>query len=229
MKRLLPPVALLLASTLAVAAQQPSAPELSSVEAAIRSEVERQKVPGAAVAVVKDGRVLLAKGYGQANVGIVTVPDARLAVLQKIARTNVVIPAAIVFSLIWMDRTRFRYAWTVGLTSVLLLSWWVLPFVWDHGGDFVSVELAPPSAEELEAMEGPLVDEFRQALAEIRMGRTRRDALRDADADGALERGQVRAQHLHVGDDRRGTDGAFPRLGALGARPGHHRHGQNEN
>src|SRR5688572_2781740 len=28
-------------------------------------------------------------------------------------------------------------------------------------------------------MEGPLVDEFRQALAEVRMGRTRREALRD--------------------------------------------------
>src|ERR1700734_3490555 len=31
------------------------------------------------------------------NVGIVTVPDARLFVLQKIAKTNVVIPAAIEF------------------------------------------------------------------------------------------------------------------------------------
>src|SRR4029434_2146996 len=31
------------------------------------------------------------------NVGIVTVPDARLAVLQKIARTGVVIPAALEF------------------------------------------------------------------------------------------------------------------------------------
>ena len=31
----------------------------------------------------------------------------------------------------------------------------------------------------VEKMEGPLVDEFRQALAEVRMGRTRRDALRD--------------------------------------------------
>ena len=28
-------------------------------------------------------------------------------------------------------------------------------------------------------MTGPLIDEFRQALAEIRMGRTRRDSLRD--------------------------------------------------
>src|SRR5687768_15878900 len=31
----------------------------------------------------------------------------------------------------------------------------------------------------VEKMEGPLVDEFRQALAEVRMGRVRREALRD--------------------------------------------------
>jgi tight adherence protein C len=34
-------------------------------------------------------------------------------------------------------------------------------------------------AKVVEKMEGPLVDEFRQALAEVRMGRPRRDALRD--------------------------------------------------
>jgi tight adherence protein C len=34
-------------------------------------------------------------------------------------------------------------------------------------------------AKVVEKMEGPLVNEFRQALAEIRIGRTRRDALRD--------------------------------------------------
>ena len=34
-------------------------------------------------------------------------------------------------------------------------------------------------AKVVEKMEGPLVDEFRQALAEVRMGRVRRDALRD--------------------------------------------------
>ncbi len=34
----------------------------------------------------------------------------------------------------------------------------------------------------VEKMEGPLIVEFRQALAEIRMGRTRRDALRDVAA-----------------------------------------------
>lgn len=34
-------------------------------------------------------------------------------------------------------------------------------------------------AKVVEKMEGPLVDEFRQSLAEVRMGRVRRDALRD--------------------------------------------------
>ena len=34
-------------------------------------------------------------------------------------------------------------------------------------------------AKVVEKMDGPLVDEFRQALAEVRMGRVRRDALRD--------------------------------------------------
>jgi tight adherence protein C len=34
-------------------------------------------------------------------------------------------------------------------------------------------------AKVVEKMYGPLVDEFRQALAEVRMGRSRRDALRD--------------------------------------------------
>ena len=31
----------------------------------------------------------------------------------------------------------------------------------------------------VEKMEGPLVDEFRRALAEVRVGKARRDALRD--------------------------------------------------
>jgi tight adherence protein C len=37
-------------------------------------------------------------------------------------------------------------------------------------------------AKVVEKMEGPLINEFRQALAEIRMGRARRDALRDVAA-----------------------------------------------
>jgi CubicO group peptidase (beta-lactamase class C family) len=34
----------------------------------VRAEVTRQRIPGAAVAVIRDGAVVLAKGYGEANV-----------------------------------------------------------------------------------------------------------------------------------------------------------------
>lgn len=40
--------------------------------------------------------------------------------------------AALVFSLVWVDRTRAWYSLTVGLTSVLLIMWWAGPFLLDH-------------------------------------------------------------------------------------------------
>ena len=40
--------------------------------------------------------------------------------------------AAVVFCLVWWDRTRAVYALSVGVTSVLLLAWWVGPFLLDH-------------------------------------------------------------------------------------------------
>ena len=40
--------------------------------------------------------------------------------------------AALVFCLVWIDRTRLTYALTVGLTSMLLLAWWVGPFLLNH-------------------------------------------------------------------------------------------------
>jgi hypothetical protein len=43
-----------------------------------------------------------------------------------------VVVAAIVFSLVWIDRTRAWYSFTVGLTSVLLIMWWAGPFLLDH-------------------------------------------------------------------------------------------------
>ena len=43
-----------------------------------------------------------------------------------------VIVAALVLWLVWMDRTRFVYGLTVGITSGLLLMWWAGPFLLDH-------------------------------------------------------------------------------------------------
>ncbi len=40
--------------------------------------------------------------------------------------------AALVFCLIWIDRTRIIYSVTVGLTSVLLIMWWAGPFLLNH-------------------------------------------------------------------------------------------------
>ncbi len=40
--------------------------------------------------------------------------------------------AAVVFCVVWFDRERMRYILTVGLTAVLLMMWWVGPFLFDH-------------------------------------------------------------------------------------------------
>ncbi|MDJ0770510.1 MAG: hypothetical protein QNJ12_17080 [Ilumatobacter sp.] len=43
-----------------------------------------------------------------------------------------VVAAALVFCLVWIDRTRLVYALTVGITSLLLIMWWAGPFLLDH-------------------------------------------------------------------------------------------------
>jgi CubicO group peptidase (beta-lactamase class C family) len=40
----------------------------SRIDSVVKAEMARQKIPGVAVAVVKGGEVVLAKGYGEANV-----------------------------------------------------------------------------------------------------------------------------------------------------------------
>ena len=41
---------------------------LQSIDSFIASEIARQKIPGLAVGIYRRGQILLAKGYGQANV-----------------------------------------------------------------------------------------------------------------------------------------------------------------
>src|SRR6267378_31649 len=65
-RALLPAVAaLLLAATLPVAAVAPPvAPPLAAIDADVERARREFEIPGVAMAVVKDGRVVLAKGYG---------------------------------------------------------------------------------------------------------------------------------------------------------------------
>ncbi len=62
------PIAAILATTTAAASAQTSGPPIDRVDAIVRAEMERQKIPGVAVALVRKGELLVAKGYGLANV-----------------------------------------------------------------------------------------------------------------------------------------------------------------
>lgn len=56
------------AFTTSVASGQTSAPPIDRIDAVVRAEMERQRIPGVAVALVRKGELLTAKGYGLANV-----------------------------------------------------------------------------------------------------------------------------------------------------------------
>ena len=51
-----------------VASPQPQADPVAAVDAFVRAEIARQRVPGVAVAAVKAGKVLVSRGFGLANV-----------------------------------------------------------------------------------------------------------------------------------------------------------------
>ncbi len=59
------------AASLAVAATSPLKAQdhvQSRIDSVVKAEMARQKIPGVGVAIVKGGEVMLAKGYGEANV-----------------------------------------------------------------------------------------------------------------------------------------------------------------
>lgn len=65
--RRLATAAVLLLGLAAVPATAAPGPALGRVDAFVRAEMERQKAPGVAIGIVKNGKVVLAKGYGFAN------------------------------------------------------------------------------------------------------------------------------------------------------------------
>jgi len=58
-----------LAACLVSAAAQPAAKELAALDRYIEQARSRWEVPGLAVAIVKDGKVVLSKGFGARNIG----------------------------------------------------------------------------------------------------------------------------------------------------------------
>jgi CubicO group peptidase (beta-lactamase class C family) len=63
-RRILPAMFMVLSSLLACA----TVDEASKIDGFVRAEMERQKVPGIAVVVIRGGKVVKAQGYGYANV-----------------------------------------------------------------------------------------------------------------------------------------------------------------
>ncbi|MGQ0642535.1 MAG: serine hydrolase domain-containing protein [Gemmatimonadaceae bacterium] len=59
---------LLIAASSLTAGAQTSAPPLDRIDVFVNSELQRQKIPGVAVALVRRGELLAANGYGFANV-----------------------------------------------------------------------------------------------------------------------------------------------------------------
>ncbi|WP_240907016.1 serine hydrolase domain-containing protein [Paludisphaera rhizosphaerae] len=92
-RRTIAPVllAFALASVVSSAGAQTPAPSVSvveSVDAYMREAMAKRHVPGASVAVVKDGKVLLSKGYGLANVELgVPATDQTVYQLASVTKT----------------------------------------------------------------------------------------------------------------------------------------------
>lgn len=59
--------AVLLCLTASLATAEPQDPLVARIDAFARAELERQHVPGVGIGVVKNGKVIVAKGYGFAN------------------------------------------------------------------------------------------------------------------------------------------------------------------
>ena len=63
---------------------------ITKVDEFIRAEMQKQKIPGVSLAVIKDGQIVYAKGYGFASVEhqVQVKPDGIFADIQLMERTE---------------------------------------------------------------------------------------------------------------------------------------------
>jgi D-alanyl-D-alanine carboxypeptidase len=94
MKRMIPVIALCLASAAPYARSQTAQSNLSSIDDYLQSAMQKNHVPGISVAVVHDGKVVMARGYGLANVEL-SVPATENTVYQIASVTKTFTATAI--------------------------------------------------------------------------------------------------------------------------------------
>ena len=78
------------------------------------------------------GLGFLAKGLETGKYRSWTIVLLSLAVLCHGIVAVFVALACFLMLLVWMDRTRWTYGWTVGLGIFLLTAFWIIPFVFNH-------------------------------------------------------------------------------------------------
>ena len=94
MKRMIPVIALCLASAASYARSQTAQSNLSGIDEYLQSAMQKSHVPGISVAVVHDGKVVMARGYGLANVEL-SVPATENTVYQIASVTKTFTATAI--------------------------------------------------------------------------------------------------------------------------------------
>ena len=94
MKLMIPVIALCLASSAVCARSQTAQSNLSSIDEYLQTAMQKSHVPGISVAVVQDGKLILARGYGLANVEL-SVPATENTVYQIASVTKTFTATAI--------------------------------------------------------------------------------------------------------------------------------------
>ena len=97
--------ALALAAAPSVRAAQPAGPTPEAIDAAVRATIERYRLPGIAVGVIDDGKVVYARGHGETVAG--SGDPVTTATLFKIASNSKAMTASVLARLVQQGRLRW--------------------------------------------------------------------------------------------------------------------------
>ena len=87
------------------AGETPAGPTPEAIDAAVRATIERYQLPGIAVGVIEDGKVVFARGYGETVAGSGDAVTTKT--LFKIASNSKAMTGAVLARLVQQDRLRW--------------------------------------------------------------------------------------------------------------------------